>query len=339
MTVLGERNNEDTPEIAGMSSGEVLAPTLGVLPASSNNNNAPGEGQAAHSSFQEAGQSNVYYDLMPSPTNTNTTAAPVGTTTEARQQQDEEGAQEEESEMIRKWKESPFAIGLTKATWADDDMGCFQTCLACCSGSRLAHVYCTACICSHLGTGRVGNMIVLRQTMEEVEVLVNNGNRIRIRRPRLRCVVGPYWMVTFLVVVPFFTALSFWVGRRLVINNSAGNQHLAVLLVWTFLTTGLFFSLFQVACSDPGIHYRYSTRPDDVDGGDEWIWNDQALSYRPQHAKFDPEVQCIVSHFDHTCPWTSTAIGGGNILWFYMFLFFVFGTLMYDIILLTFFGH
>lgn len=340
---MEERHNiEDTPQISGVSHGEGAAPSGAILHTSDDNATTDGTG-----TFQEAGQNNIHYDVMPT-INVNTAATP-GSTTEARhqqQQQQQEAQEEEESEMVRKWKESPFAIGLTKATWADDDMGCAKACFACCTGSKLAQAYCTACICSRLGTGRVGNMIVLRQTMEEVQVVVTTdnadetrtggSNRIRIiRRPRLRCVVGPYWMVTFLLVVPFFTVVSFWVARRLA---KAEDLPLAVPLVWIILTVGLFFSLFQVACSDPGIHYRHSTRPN-IDDGDDWIWNDQGLSYRPRHAKFDPEVQCIVNHFDHVCPWTSTAIGGGNILWFYMFIFFVFGTIMYDIILLTFFGR
>jgi DHHC palmitoyltransferase len=329
MTVLdGERNNEDHPQLA-----EVVSQRGGR--------------EVPDTAFPEAAadqQSNIHHDSMPTTNISNTT----GERQEQQQQEQEEAVQEgdeDDSEMVRKWKASPFAIGLTNATWADDDLGCVKTCWSCCNGSKRTHVYCTACICRHFGcVGRVGNMIVLRQTMEDVAVDVNaedgNVTRRTIRRPRLRCVVGPYWMITFFVVVPFFTVLSLWVARRLFTSSDDDQEqpHLAVVLVWIFFTAGLFFSLFQVACSDPGIQYRYANRPDSIEGGDEWIWNDQALSYRPQHAKFDPDVQCIVKHFDHACPWTSTAIGGGNILWFYMFLFFVFGTIFYDIILLTFLG-
>jgi DHHC palmitoyltransferase len=346
---MDERNNEAAPH------GEISPlEDLRRFPAAADLIEAAGEQQSN--------------DLMTA-TNTNTAVTTVPaisptTTEQARHQEadaDEDVVQnDDDSEMVRKWKESPFAIGLTHATWADDDIGCVPTCLACCNGSTRAHIYCTACICRHFGcsrrVGRVGNMIVLRQTMEDV-VNVNASDNAadnaagnaetgtnavviqqRIRRPRLRCVVGPYWMITLFVVVPFFTVLSLWVARRLfTVDIDDQQQRLAVVLVWIFFTTGLFFSLFQVACSDPGIHYRHATRPgSNIAGdGDEWIWNDQALSYRPQHAKFDPDVQCIIKHFDHTCPWTSTAIGGGNILWFYLFLFFVFGTIFYDIILLT----
>jgi Uncharacterized protein containing DHHC-type Zn finger len=42
-----------------------------------------------------------------------------------------------------------------------------------------------------------------------------------------------------------------------------------------------------------------------------------------------------VEEFDHTCPWTGTAIGKKNMAAFQAFIFFVFSCLIMDVILLT----
>ena len=52
-------------------------------------------------------------------------------------------------------------------------------------------------------------------------------------------------------------------------------------------------------------------------------------------AHFDPDCAVVVVDFDHTCPWTGTAIGKGNMPYFQAFIVFLFICLIMDVILLT----
>eukprot|EP00977_Amphora_coffeiformis_P012927 scaffold3289_cov163-Amphora_coffeaeformis.AAC.2 len=236
-------------------------------------------------------------------------------------------------EEDERWKESPFAIGPTKLTWADDDIGCHKICAACFGGSRreIPHMYCSACLCSKLGAGRVGNVIVLWQSSEQVE---SSGTGEKYERARLSLVAGPYWMVTVLVTLPLIVLPSLLTYYR-----GLPGRDTWVWIVWYVSTGALLYSLFKVSTTDPGILYRHASPPvrngDSNDANEEWIWNDQAYTFRPKTAKFDPEIQAVVSHHDHTCPWTGTAIGGGNIFWFKSFLLFVTTTLFLDAALMT----
>jgi hypothetical protein len=101
----------------------------------------------------------------------------------------EQSLQEEDKDesMRRRWKESPFAIGRTQTTWADEEAGYASLCSACCSDSRYSYVLCSAVLCRR--AGRVGNMVVLAQRTEEIVDVSGQ----RIRRPRIMCIVGPYW--------------------------------------------------------------------------------------------------------------------------------------------------
>jgi hypothetical protein len=235
----------------------------------------------------------------------------------------DESLQEDNDEsMRRRWKESPFAVGLTQPAWADEPAGCAGLFRACCSNSRYSYVLFSGVICRN--AGRVGNMVVLARRMEEIE----DASGQRIRRPRIMCVVGPYWMVLFFLTIPFFGGLSAWTAL-----SRLPDHNFAVVLTWTICQVGLFVSLVNVACRDPGIMYRHAAPPQGQE--ESWRWNDQALTYRPANAKFDPECQVVVEGFDHTCPWTGTAIGKNNMPWFRRFLFFTLSVLVYDIVLLA----
>jgi hypothetical protein len=101
----------------------------------------------------------------------------------------EQSSQEEDKDeaMRRRWKESPFAVGRTQSTWADEEATCATFCSAYCASSRYSYVLCSAILCRK--AGRVGNMVVLAQRTEEIVDLSGQ----RIRRPRIMCIVGPYW--------------------------------------------------------------------------------------------------------------------------------------------------
>lgn len=111
------------------------------------------------------------------------------------------------STRVKKWKESPFAVGLTEPTWEAERLGMSTR------GGRknddlpiLDDEYlprdttgclcCSAIVCSYLGAGRVGNMAVLSSTTEWVEFVEQDDETgeekvTRYTRPRLNWVVGP----------------------------------------------------------------------------------------------------------------------------------------------------
>mmetsp|Transcript_3910 Transcript_3910/g.9926 ORF Transcript_3910/g.9926 Transcript_3910/m.9926 type:complete len:218 (-) Transcript_3910:101-754(-) len=209
------------------------------------------------------------------------------------------------------------------------------------------YMYCTAIMCcSCCPVGRVGNMFVLRQKMveyhhkddddvvdEEEGATESGGKKLR---PKLQCLVGPYFIVTSTLTLPFLAGFSAYTFYQGIWDN---DLHWGVILGWAVVTFIMFQSLLATSCSDPGILYRRQNLPsthDETDPHNDWRWNDQAQSYRPRTAKFDSEVQCIVEEYDHTCPWVGTAIGRRNMPSFKRFLWFLAFTVAYDIVLLAF---
>ena len=190
-------------------------------------------------------------------------------------------------------------------------------------------------VCSCIGASRVGNLSILGpQIMEEYEerITIENENddgggetqqqqqqpqqRVVIttkKRPKLLWVIGPYWTVNVFITFPLILGVTGWVGYRRIFTNSA---HIVVVITWTIGSLLLLFSLCMISCRNPGVLYRYthiptttSTTTSDVEQqqqqstsspSQEWRWNDQAKTYRPPKAKFDPETQVVIEGFDHT---------------------------------------
>jgi hypothetical protein len=194
------------------------------------------------------------------------------------------------AKKIKHWKDNHFAVGCVNANWKDDRMWC---------GTGRNHadinhaVWPSAYVCGCLGADRVGNLAILAQTTEECnEVEMVNGNlRRRRRRPKLLWVVGPYWPVNLCLTYPLILGISFWTAYTKLVD-----QHIAVIITWGFCTGFLIFALLMVACGDPGVLYRQKQIPA---GAVDWRWNDQARTYRPPKARFDPECQVVVEGFDH----------------------------------------
>lgn len=233
----------------------------------------------------------------------------------------------DEDGMIARWKAAPFAVGLTKDTWAAEGVGCVSACRAFWERSPNSHLMLTACLCSRLGAGRVGNMVVCYRSETEMPDPYQEDSATDLR-PRLHLVLGPYWAVCFLVTIPFFLALTVLVGVTRIPTSAW-----YVAATWTFAKIGLFGTLMLVSCRDPGMLYRYRELPRHTEG--EWRWNSQALTYRPLHAKYDPECAAVIEQFHHVCPWTGTAIGRRNQRWFNSFIFFTVASLTYDVTLLA----
>jgi len=255
---------------------------------------------------------------------------------------DDQFRQERHAAKIKHWKESPFAVGLTEISWGDD----FNT-TSSSRGPSIAGMMqsdidpddagcmcCSSFCCGRLmGATRVGNMVVLSQThewVEEVEEDEETGDQTtkRYTRPKLNWMMGPYWPMLLFVTYPLILGVSLWT-----MLTALPQVNILIQLVWTICTVGLIYALAMTAFRDPGILYRHARAPPQAEN--TWRWNDTAHTYRPRGAFYDTDCAVVVEGFDHTCPWTGTAIGKRNMLAFQFFVCLVFVCLIFDIMLLT----
>jgi len=263
----------------------------------------------------------------PNPSNVTTTATPASL--------DERYESEAHNLKLKHWKEGPFATGMTAPTW-EEEYSRYTNPRECCMHIEEDSMGClcfSAIACSKLGASRVGNMAVLKQSTEWVEEEEEDENgetkTRRFTRPRLDVVVGPYWPMLCCVTYPLILGVS-----AMTLITAIPGKHPVVILVWACCTIGLIYSLAMTAFRDPGILPRYEKPPPSGENNG-WRWSDRAHSYRPRGAFYDPDTAVIVEGFDHTCPWTGTAIGSRNMLSFQCFVGLVFICLMIDIVLLT----
>jgi hypothetical protein len=56
-----------------------------------------------------------------------------------------------------------------------------------------------------------------------------------------------------------------------------------------------------------------------VTGRKQFSYDDRTKSWRPISARYAEDCGVLIEGYDHTCPWTGTAIGAGNLKYFYMF--------------------
>ena len=180
---------------------------------------------------------------------------------------------------------------------------------------------------------------------------INNNNNKRtmkrkVSKREIDLIVGPYWPMMVFVTYPLILGVSTWTAVAAIF---VPNYNIILVTIWSTMTFGLCFSLFSVAFRDPGILPKYKQIPssDSLTGSNanatkrvshrrqHWRWVDSAQSYAPRDAMYDPDCAVIVEEFDHTCPWTGTAIGKKNMFAFQCFIGFLFSCLILDIILLT----
>jgi len=148
---------------------------------------------------------------------------------------------------------------------------------------------------------RVGNFTVLyEQTSSNPE-----GERILV------LLLGPYWDTAMFFTLPVLVASSAF-GSSLVTSPSL---HVAY---WT-LTLWVVGWLLATATRDPGIVRYYARPPPGLES--TWIYSTQARSYRPPGSFYCRDTNCVIDGFDHTCPWTGTAIGKGNTTAFHVFVY------------------
>mmetsp|Transcript_6121 Transcript_6121/g.9396 ORF Transcript_6121/g.9396 Transcript_6121/m.9396 type:complete len:262 (+) Transcript_6121:149-934(+) len=226
---------------------------------------------------------------------------------------DEEIQDEQARINVQKWKQSPYAVGYGDADWNQEVNCCKYCCTSTANNSDQPHNFAcnqiTSCFCPC--AGRIGNMVVLYENSST-------------EPPEPVVMVGPYWpfmcCVTYPIIIGVLTLTAIF---------RIPYMHWGLVAVWIALSVALLLSLACVACRNPGILKRTEEERDD------WIWNDQALSFRPSEAKYDRDCNCVIEGFDHTCPWTGTGIGKGNIRAFYCFICLVPLCLIFNVVLLT----
>jgi len=251
-----------------------------------------------------------------------------------------------EERKLKHWKDSKFAVGLVNVTWKDDrpswwcnaskrnrDDNSYENDHSVSANPKFAF---SSIVCGCLGARRVGNMAVLAQSEEnfDEEIVDTDTGQVTIRqtkRPKLLWVVGPYWTVNLFITFPLILGVSGWICYKNILTAD-----LAIIITWSIGTFLMVFSLCMISCRDPGILYRHSEIPTTVE--EEWRWNDQARTYRPASSRFDSDCQVVVEGFDHTCPWTGTAIGSKNMFWFKLFVSMVPIMLIYTVVLAAFGG-
>lgn len=238
---------------------------------------------------------------------------------------------------VNHWRNSPYAVGLVHPTWCaelnrsadsdyDSDTEANGPNRRCCSDSMDSEMdptcgclFFSGLVCGRLGFKRIGNMILIQ------EAFVGE-------RKEIKYIVGPYWPMLLFVTYPLILGVSIWTATSAVF---VPNVHPLMAFVWSLLTFGLLLSLFLVSCTDPGIMRKRPTIPEGQTSA-HWRWNDRVQSYLPRgDCIYDPDCAVVVEQFDHTCPWTGTAIGKKNMPAFQSFIGFLFTCLIMDIILLT----
>jgi len=249
---------------------------------------------------------------------------------------DDSGIDLTEGPKIRHWKDSEFAVGCVNVTWEDDrpSWWCNHTPDESVTVDRKLAL--SAIVCGCLGAKRVGNMAILAQSTESVieDICDPNTGAMTTRsreRPKLLWVIGPYWSVNLFITFPLIFGVSGWICYSRILDSN-----LAVIITWSIGTFLMVFSLCMISCRNPGILYRHPQIPGGAQG--DWRWNDQARTYRPASARFDSECQVVVEGFDHTCPWTGTAIGSRNMFWFKIFVCMVPIMLVYTLVVAAFGG-
>lgn len=200
-----------------------------------------------------------------------------------------------QSRRVQKWKESPFAVGLTEPTWMEERTR--DSCSRTLPPDETGCLCFSAFVCPLLGAERVGNMAVLRSSQEwteEVEDDKETGQATirRYSRPRIDMVVGPYWPMLCFITYPIILGISGW---TLLSGIMKPGKPLVLIFVWTILTLGLIVALALTAFRDPGIMYRNRNQLHPT-----WRWTDEADTYRHRHAWFDSDTAVVIEGFDHT---------------------------------------
>jgi hypothetical protein len=139
-----------------------------------------------------------------------------------------------------------------------------------------------------------------------------NQTKRMIRKREIQFIVGPYWPMLLGITYPLIFGVS---GLTLFVGLPDRKWYIQ--LGWAILTVLLIRALFNTGFRDPGILTRHKDPPENEDDEEEdtprrrvgfrwgteggpWRWSEQAQSYRPRNASYDPDCAVIVEEFDHT---------------------------------------
>lgn len=266
---------------------------------------------------------------------------------------------ERATNKVNYWRNNYYAVGLVEPTWndelrrmvgtpendRDDSNGPNRRCCEDMASEQIdpacGCLICSALVCRRK-TGRIGNMVVLKESSVLAEEPHDKDDNTHdgsdatnglVRQRKIEIIVGPYWPCLVFVTFPVVIIVSLLTGTKAVF---VPGQYLLLQIAWLALTIGLLFALFEVGCRDPGIVRKYRENPfGSGPRSSEWKWNDRAQSYNPKNAYYDSDCAVVIEEFDHTCPWTGTAIGKKNMFAFQMFVSLIFICLPMDIFLLA----
>eukprot|EP00586_Coscinodiscus_wailesii_P001232 CAMPEP_0172483840 /NCGR_PEP_ID=MMETSP1066-20121228/11025_1 /TAXON_ID=671091 /ORGANISM="Coscinodiscus wailesii, Strain CCMP2513" /LENGTH=257 /DNA_ID=CAMNT_0013247979 /DNA_START=84 /DNA_END=854 /DNA_ORIENTATION=- len=210
---------------------------------------------------------------------------------------------EKEREMakVRHWEEHPYSVGLVETTWSDELTRHQQK--KCCDDICMSEMeptcgclYLSGLVCPLLGAKRVGNMAVLKESVENTmeDSDDEEQGRRRVSRKKISIVVGPYWPMLVCITYPLILGVSLATAIK-----GIPGRHPLVIAFWCLCTASLCMALFGVGCRDPGILPRRREAHSDP----TWRWNERARTYLPRRAVYDPDCAVVIEEFDHTCPW------------------------------------
>uniref|UniRef100_A0A7S3K675 Palmitoyltransferase n=1 Tax=Aureoumbra lagunensis TaxID=44058 RepID=A0A7S3K675_9STRA len=149
----------------------------------------------------------------------------------------------------------------------------------------------------------IGNMLVIAFDNDGIPILM----------------AGPYWTMLLFITIPLCI-----IGPLLICIYWCARLHLAIQILYGLIVFLVALGLLSTALRNPGILRRHLIKPSCESALHRqygaWQWNDQTRTFKPKSARFDPWCDCVILDFDHTCPWTGTAIGKNNIRSFRFFV-------------------
>jgi len=254
---------------------------------------------------------------------------------------------------FRHWKAHSHAVGLAPLSWMDEKeelMTARSTTVASDTEDETS-LDLSLMFCGHFQ--RVGNMVILKERNDWIQLPTRDDNAMilpqdieaslsttgstnihsaRRTETRFTIVLGPYWATLFGFTLPFITALSTLTGAVFIPPNLKSDLPSGcwIISIWSVATIGLYLSLLYTSMVDPGILPRHNERP-----SKSWRWNDQAQSYIPPDAVYEPDCKVVIEGYHHTCIYTGTAIGKNNSRSFLMFMILGFTCLFMDSVLLV----
>ncbi|KAH9260702.1 hypothetical protein BASA81_001169 [Batrachochytrium salamandrivorans] len=123
---------------------------------------------------------------------------------------------------------------------------------------------------------KIGRFYVLHQTAEGEPI----------------CMLGPCWpmfFVTFLLIA----------GPSALVIGGLGRNYIEVVTIGSVLAFVTLVGFVSTACRNPGIVPRRQ-----VQLGNDELYDERALSYRPYGSIYDYETGTLIRGVDHFCPWT-----------------------------------